>query len=166
MFNKQGFAAVYYGLFVAATTVFDWYLNVRNRFLPYSEEESFRGQHFLERAKRVLAPPDLASGWWMLTIAAAGVFFLGFMSAKLVINIYQDRFVRGHNAYLKIIVMTAAVIGFYAGYILFMNSFLLPFVWKIHMSVAAAIVTFFGAYLVFSCPHRIYLSCKATARKW
>ncbi len=147
------------GFFVSSTTVIDWYLNAPLRILPLSEEEYLRYPYLYLIVKpiQVIATPDLIAYWWMVVLVAGWMFILGFISAKIVITIYQSRFIATQNVYLKTIAMAGLIIGLSAGYFLLIAAYMLPLVWKIYMSIVTAMLTFIGTYLVFRSPYHLYL---------
>jgi uncharacterized protein DUF3977 len=157
--NKQWLVMTLCGLFVSATTVIDWYWNEPHNILPFSEEEYLRYPYLYLIVKpiQVIATPDLTAYWWMVVLVAGWMFILGFTAAKIVITIYQSRFIATQNVYLKTIAIAGLIIGLSAGYFLLIAAYMLPLVWKIYLSIVTAMLTFLGTYLVFRSPYRMYL---------
>jgi len=145
------------GLFVSVTTLFDWYLNTPLDVRPLSADELYRYEMFLERPRRVLAPPDLAYDWWLVVLFAAVLFFLGYMAAKLAMELYQSRFISINGFFFSTIASAALIMGLCAGSILLMTAFMLPLLWKIYLAMVTAMLTFLGTYLILRSPYQLYL---------
>jgi len=145
------------GLFVSATTLFDWYLNTPLDVRLLSADELYRYEMFLERPRRVIAPPDIANDWWLVVLFAAALFFLGYMTAKLIMDLYQSRLISINNVFLAIIALPALIMGLCAGSVLLMTAYMLPLVWKIYLAMATAMLTFLGTYLILRSPYQCYL---------
>jgi len=151
------------GLFVSATTLFDWYLNAPLNVRPLSADELYRYEMFLDRPRQVIAAPDLANDWWMVVLFAAVLFLLGYIAVKLATELYQSRFISINNAFLATIALAALIMGFCAGYLLLMTAYMLPLVWKIYLSMVTAMLTFLGTFLILRSPYQLYLWWKQTS---
>lgn len=147
---RQSYTEILCGIFVSATTVVDWYWNASLRYRPFSPEEQYRFEMFLERPVRVLPPPEHA---WEIVLCLAIFFFTGYVSTKMSMDFYQSRHSLS-NRYLKSIALVAVTIGLCSGSFLFTNADLLPTVWKIYLSIAWSIVASWGIYLALLLPYQ------------
>jgi len=154
--NAKG-PSVIAGLFVSATAILDWYLNAPLDVRPLRADELYCAEMFLERPKRIFASPDLAHEWWMVVLFASVMIFLGYMAAKLAMELYQSRLILINNVYLAIIALAALIMGFCAGSVLLMTAYMLPLVWKIYLAMVTAMLTFIGIYLILRLPYQLYL---------
>lgn len=162
MVNLKRHIATSSGLFVSATTLIDWYLNAPLDVRPLSADELYRYEVFLERPRQVFAAPDIANDWWMVVLFAAVMFFLGYMTAKLVMGLYQSRLIISNNVFLKIIVLAALIMGFCAGSVLMFAAYMLPFVLNMYLAIVTAMLTFLGIYLILRSLYHFYLWWKQT----
>lgn len=162
MYNKKNCIEIICGLFVSATTMLDWYWNASLRYRPFSSEERYRCDMFLERPERVLPPPDI---WWETVVCLAFFFFTGYVSAKVAVDFYHSRHTSFQNRYLKSIALVAAAIGLSSGAFLFLNVHLLPIVCKIYISIGWGIVTFLGAHLSLHLPYQLVYGGNKKSRR-
>lgn len=165
MVNKLSIPAISCGLFVSFSSLIDWYLNAPLRNQPFTEQERLIYECFLEKPRRIIPPPDLVNDWWMVVLGAGSIFYLGFISAKVTMDIYQSRFITIHNYYLKIICLTGLIMAFCAGFIMFIGAYMFPIVWKLYISLATAMLTFLGTYLVLRSPSHLYLCWRNKKRE-
>lgn len=144
------------GSFVSVTTVADWFWNASLRCRPYSSDEQHRWEMFLEPPNRVLPPPDLPGA----VICAAVMFFVGYVSANLIADIYHSRHTLCHGLYHKTAALVALIAGLCAGFIVSINIPRLPMIWSIYISTGSALIGFFITYLALLSPYRMHLGWK------
>lgn len=157
MFSYKWNKAILWGLFTSVSTLLDWYWNAPLHNRPFSVEELYRYEMFLERPKQALAPPNLVNEWLMVMLAAAALFFLGYISMKVTLYICRSIFITLNSVYLKAITGFGLLMGFCAGYILLISAYMLPLVWSIYMAVATVLLMFIGTYLVLRSLSHLYL---------
>ena len=61
MSNRKNYTEILCGIFASATALIDWHWSASLSHRPFSSEERYRYEIFLERPVRVLPPPD---SWW------------------------------------------------------------------------------------------------------
>lgn len=161
MAYKGSIPGVLCGIFVSVTTIADWFWNGSLASRPYSSAERYRYGMFLEPPDRILPPPDLPGA----VICAAVMFFVGYVSATLIADVYRSRHTLCHGPYLKTATLAGLVSGLCAGAFVFANSQLLPLSWHIYFSVAAALIGFFITYLALLSLYRLHLWWKRAVIK-
>lgn len=153
---KGSIPGILCGSFVSVTTVADWFWNASLRCRPYSFEEQYRYEMFLDPPNRVLPPPDLPGA----VICAAVMFFVGYVSADLIADIYHSRRTWCHGPYHKTAALVALIAGLWAGFIVSMNIPRLPMIWSIYISTGSVLIGFFITYLALLSPNRLHLRWK------
>lgn len=148
--------ALLFGLFVAFSSILDWYLNAPLRYKPYTDQELQLYLNFRVMPERVMAPPESTiDGIIHLLAFAIGYFFLGVILFRLLKTIKVDPH-EPSSVYLKIAKIFALLLGGCAAFVCIYGAYKLPMVMKLFTATIIGVSTFIGTDIILSLSYRIF----------